>query len=83
MALKIKSKFIDATMFKQEIPTGAIDSVNTIFTLSFTPISNEQILVLLNGRQLILTYHYSLSENIITLTFAPDEGQIVHVTYIK
>jgi len=83
MGLKVKAKFIDELMFEQEIPSGAINSVNTTFTLSFTPVSAKQIQVYLNGRQLILTSHYSLSGNVITTTFAPDEGQIVHVTYVK
>ena len=82
MSLKTLGKFI-GDVFEQEIPSGAVNSVNVTFTLSFTPHSAKAIQVYLNGRQLILNYHYTVSGNVLTFAFAPDEGQIVHVTYIK
>lgn len=72
-----------ADTFKQEIPTGAVDGVNTNFTLSKLPHSDDGTIVFLNARPLELGVEFSLSGQTITLTTAPVIGQRVYVFYVK
>jgi len=67
------------TTIVTEIPTGDIDGVNTDFTLTHTPISQDAVFFLVNGICRTIT----LSGNICTLGFAPAIGSVIKVTYFK
>jgi hypothetical protein len=67
----------------RETPAGVVDGVNTVFTLTYTPLQNSDE-VYLNGQ---LKYPagvgYTLSGNTITFGVAPWVGSLILVKYIK
>ena len=65
----------------QEIPSGAVDGINTSFTLSNTPISNASVSFYLNGLILIQGTDYTIAGAIITMTVAPAIGQKLYAVY--
>lgn len=64
-----------------EVPSGAIDGVNTTFTLATTP-KEGTLTVYLPTRQK-LGDDYTVSGNTITFTVAPAIGSVLIVDYIK
>lgn len=72
---------ISSTDVRNEVPAGTVDGVNTIFTLSFTPI--QIIRLEQNGRPLRLTVDFTLSGTTLTLVEAPAFGQELDISYTK
>jgi hypothetical protein len=71
-------------IFKQEVPTGAVNGSNVNFTLGAVPHSDDGVILFLNGLPQILGVHWSLSAaQTITFTTAPATGQNLYVWYIK
>ena len=66
-----------------EIPSGLVNGVNTIFTLSNSPVVSPA--VYLNGmRQLAgVGNDYTLSGSTITFVLAPEAGSVIQADYIK
>lgn len=67
---------------EREVPTGAINGVNTSFTLSILPLSNEHVSIYVDGRMLNDTEVVIAGQNI-TLTTAPAVGQDVFAWYVN
>lgn len=67
----------------REVPTGAINGVNTTFTLANTPESGTEM-VFLNGllQNLGAGNDYTISGTTITFNDAPATGDVLLVTYI-
>ena len=66
-----------------ETPTGSVNSVNTVFTLAYTPIAGT-VLVFLNGvLQEPSGTDYSISGTTITFIIPPLTGQRVRCFYRK
>lgn len=59
---------------------GAIDDINTTFTLSFTPLDNSLILAL-NGLILEPEIHYTLTVATVVLSDAPSGGDSLAAYY--
>jgi hypothetical protein len=62
-----------------ETPTGLVNGVNTEFTLSNTPISENAIFFMVNG----ILRSVTLTGMVCALDFAPVTGSIIKVTYFK
>jgi len=69
-----------AGIFVRETPTGAIDGVNTVFTLSVAPTQATNLAVYIDGIFLD-DADYSLGGTTLTLTTAPALGQTIFVQY--
>lgn len=65
---------------KKEIPTGAINGVNTTYSISLTPI-DDTLLVILDGLTQPSTF-YSFTHPTVTFTTAPRVGQKLEVFYL-
>jgi len=66
----------------RENPTGLVNSVNMVFTLANTPISNtEQIY--LNGSLQTFISDYTITGGSVTMTLPPITGDILRVNYLK
>ncbi len=67
----------------QEVPSGAVNGVNTTFTLVGTPNTNSRLCLFLDG--LLLTQgagkDYTLSTSTITMAVAPNPGQKLYAIY--
>lgn len=72
------SGFID---MEREVPTGSINGVNDTFTLSFVPLTNEHIVVFLDGINQNDT-EFSVSGTTLTMTTPPANGQSLFVWYV-
>lgn len=77
----IAAKMDPTDFIAGETPTGAIDGINTMFTLANTPVANTYT-VFLNGLALNPATDYSVVGAVITLTSAPLVGDEVFVNYI-
>lgn len=60
---------------------GAINNVNTVFTLSHVPTSAATVEVFLDGLFQRQTIDYTVAGAVITFTVAPNFGQFVDVFY--
>lgn len=69
------TNFID-----KETPSGAVNGVNTLFTLANTPVLGSEH-VYLNGLLLDAGDDYTISGTVITLTPAPLTGEKIRVSY--
>jgi hypothetical protein len=69
--------------FEDEVPTGAVNGVNLVFTISQTPVQNAAVDVYLNGLKQIPTTDYSVSGTTITFVVAPVIGQSLRVDYVR
>jgi hypothetical protein len=80
---RLKAKWLDGSIsgidFKEEVPSGTVNGVNTTFTLSSTPA--DIVLVTLNSRPLKQTIDYTLSGVTLTLATAPAVGQELYALY--
>lgn len=65
-----------------DAPVGAIDGINTIFTLNFTPVANS-VIVFKNGQRLVLSLDYTIVGTQITLNLAPFGQDTITATYFK
>lgn len=63
-----------------EIPTGTIDGVNTMFTISQAPLNATSVLVFVNGVN--VEDQFSYAGSVVTLNTAPVIGQSVFVWYL-
>lgn len=63
-----------------EVPTGAVDSVNTDYVLAFRPVSD--LAVFKNGLRLTPTTDYTVAGKTVTLASAPTGGDILLTDYI-
>lgn len=66
---------------EREVPAGSVDGVNTSFTLSLLPLSDEHVSVYVDGRMLNDS-EVSISAQNITLTEAPQLGQDIFAWYV-
>ena len=79
---KTKGKWIaDNTV--SEIPTGTVNGVNLVFTLSAIPAYASSLNLTLDGRKLYPVTDYTLAAAIITMIVAPAFGQQLDATYMK
>lgn len=69
-----------ASFVDNEIPSGAINGVNTTFTLAKTPIVSSQHLFF-NGQRITNTADYTISGAIITTLFVPVPGDVLLCDY--
>lgn len=58
---------------RYEIPTGEVNGVNTEYTLSQTPQPNK-VEVYVDGQLVMPNVDYTIDENVITFTSAPESG---------
>lgn len=65
----------------QEIPSGAVNGVNTVYQILQEPLTEGSLWVYVD-RGLVPATLWSLSVTDITLTFAPAIGQLVEVVYL-
>jgi hypothetical protein len=72
-----------ANIANNELPAGAINGVNTVFTLAFTPIAPGILLVAVNGAVKVQGVDYTLVGQTITFTVAPPVGAVISVLYLK
>lgn len=78
----VSGSYLDATRFiKRETPTGAVNGVNTVFTLANTPITGKEE-VFFNGVLQDSGDDYTISGNTITMAIAPETGKKLRVSYI-
>ena len=66
----------------REVPTGAINGINTSFTLSIVPLSDDHVSIYVDGRMLNDS-EVTISGQNITLIEAPVVGQDVFAWYIN
>jgi hypothetical protein len=66
----------------KEVPSGAVNGINTTFTLSFTPVANTDQ-IFLNGiyQESGVNNDYTLSGKTITYAVAPKSGSIILAVY--
>ena len=69
--------------FVEEIPTGTLNGVNKIFTLSFTPNPTGSLFLFLNGVLQVISVDYTVTGSTITFTAAPvsDDDMIAQYTH--
>lgn len=63
-----------------ETPSGAVNGVNTSFTLANSPVAGTLVLYE-GGRRLLLTTDFTLSGSTITMTYAPPDGSYLRADY--
>lgn len=78
----INAKWFD-NFFIQETPSGAINGVNTSFSITYNPIFDSAHLLFLNGVLLTNNVHYTITNNNITMIEAPALGQDLLSVYIR
>jgi len=64
--------------YHDEIPVGAIDNVNTLYTINFPPVLLD---LKINGLSATPTTDYTVSGNTITLTSAMPVGTLIRALY--
>lgn len=67
--------------WRQEIPSGSINSSNTSFTISAAPYSTNSLLIFRNGLYQIPTTEYTLSGTNVVFVTAPTTGAEVMAVY--
>jgi|GEM_PF-4568601 len=68
---------------QDEVPTGAINGVNTSFTLAYNPNPDTSLEVFVNGQKATLTDDYSLSTDTITMVYPYPTNTIITVNYMR
>lgn len=71
---------LSGTIVDDETPTGAVDGVNTDYTLANTPTSGT-LVVYEGGTRLRQTTDWTLSGTTLTITYAPPSGSYIRVAY--
>jgi len=66
-----------------EIPTGAIDGTNTVYTLTNLPLNSKSLLIVIDGLTQYNGIDYNLAQNsnVVTFTFAPASGSTMFAYY--
>lgn len=77
------NKLSGGTSAYQEIPTGVIDGVNTVFTLSSTPNPVSTLQLYLDGKIITQTVDYTIVGTTITMAVAPLKFQFLQAVYIN
>lgn len=78
---RLASKWTQGSSQKQEVPSGAINGVNTVYQTSQTP-DVTTVRLFLNGLLLYQGIHYSVDAlGEITTFTAPSVGQKIYVIY--
>jgi hypothetical protein len=70
-----------APPWAQEVPSGAVNSSNTSFTLANTPVASSSTFVYKDGL-IVPNTLWSLTGSTITFTNAPNTGSDLYVVYI-
>lgn len=80
----VSADLVPANFVMREIPSGAVNGVNTVFTLAFTPVLGKET-VYLNGLQQDVgaANDYTISGPVITFMVAPEVTDKIRVSYIK
>lgn len=65
----------------QEIPSGAVNGSNTVYTLSQTPYDPKSVQFYIDGSNREYTTDFSVSGTTLTTTFAPASGSLVYTIY--
>lgn len=73
-----------ANLITNEVPSGAVNSINTVFTISNSPV-NGTVQVILNGllQKPGIGFDYIISNQTITFIKAPHTNSEILVHYIK
>jgi hypothetical protein len=72
-----------ANLLYPETPIGAVDGVNTVFLTTYS-YQTERVYLYKNGQQLISPADFTESDDKeMTLTFAPQTGDVMFVQYIR
>lgn len=68
-----------------EVPTGAIDGVNTTYTLAYEPSTTSSVMIWLNGQLMTqgADKDYNVVTQTVTMSFAPREGDIILSMYTR
>jgi len=69
-----------STYIQDEIPSGAVNGVNDLFTLAQVPIINT-LSVYLNGLKITLDVDYVINGSELTISPAPDAGDLISCEY--
>jgi hypothetical protein len=68
-----------------ETPTGAVDGVNTAYTLAYTPATASSVMLWLNGQ--LLTQgtgkDFTVASQTVTMSFPPQTGDVLLSMYTK
>jgi len=67
----------------RETPTGAVNGVNTIFTLANTPVAGSEHVYRNGVLQEPGGVEYTISGTTITFVSPPNTGNLIRVSYIK
>ena len=68
-------------LIDDEVPTGAVNGVNTDFVLNHTPSPSTSLKVYLDGQKMKLTTDYTLSDKTITFLTAPLTNSLILCDY--
>lgn len=72
-----------ANVLYPETPTGTIDGVNKVFNTTYS-YQTERVYLYKNGQQLVAPTDFTESaDKELTLTFAPVDGDVLFVQYIR
>lgn len=72
-----------ANLLYPETPIGVVDGTNKVFTTTYS-YQTERVYLYKNGQQLIAPTDFTESDDKeLTLTFAPFEGDVLFVQYIR
>lgn len=71
----------DGKFFIYETPIGAINGINSSFTLTYAPKPVNSLIVFLNGQKMTVTEDYSISSDTLALNTVPPSGSILNVEY--
>lgn len=73
-----------AENFEQEVPIGAVNGSNKIFTLSQAPHATKAVIVMMNSQVQYQVSDYTVDSNgVITFVNAPVLGQEPYAFYMK
>jgi hypothetical protein len=66
-----------------EMPTGDVDGINMVYTLTYNPSPTNSLMFYVNGvlQKQGLAYDYALSSNTVIMNYAPNSGSNVIATY--
>jgi len=82
LAAKADASAVLASFVEGEVPTGSINSSNTVYTLANTPIAGS-VKVYWNGMKMRVGVGYTISGTTITMAVAPDTGDTLETDYRK
>jgi len=65
-----------------EVPAGVIDSFNTSYTLLHTPLTNDSVILTINGLEQKYGVDYTAAQSSLQLIEAPHTHDVIWVSYI-